>query len=515
MTKKGFFESCLKREREKTMGNEQTNENVAISPKIQNAINNFKLCLNNIESEKEQRLLILECKVDKEFNDKFNLNQWIHIARFVLENDKNIANMRQKCVPSLIKENEFWKRYFYLVKQQKKNKKKNKKKKEKKNKKEEERKEEEEKEEESEDIIYQVLLHKPLVWLYKIPATIWRGRNNKCELWGLRNPLWSGRLRIIAFNHGKHLQFQFLEKDGKLFLKSTLIKLNEINGDDIHEYFDAYGVIDSSRYFIIWIDLPNKTKTIPFGFGIRERQDAFDIRAVVADQMKIIKRGHTHTHNNDNNNYNIIGDNDDDDNDNDNDNDQSEYEWITDDEYKDNDHNSTKDNLERKCIEIEINDKKTKKWMKKIKINKKKRKNRFELDEDEMISIGHDIDCIEHHHNDNNNNHSNYKHSTILKIDAKNINYNKNGNKNDDNDDLYLLPPPPSPPLTPQDELTHINDKRDDNDDDFGEFQAPNDMENDNENEGNNDGKDKENVIVNGNDNKNINESANDENKSK
>merc|ERR1712087_575786 len=82
------------------------------------------------------------------------------------------------------------------------------------------------------------------------------------------------------------------------------IKLAEISVDDdstnpIHQYFDAYGVIDSSRYFIIWVDVPHKPKEqsstrfnhkIPFGFGIRERQDAFDIRAAVADQMKIIRR---------------------------------------------------------------------------------------------------------------------------------------------------------------------------------------------------------------------------------
>merc|ERR1712228_676966 len=268
-----------------------------IPEKVKKAINIFNTKLSKIDSPKEQRSIILKCTVTDQFNKDFNLNQWIHIARYVLENDKIIERIRQKLVSSMIKENDFWMRYFYLVKEEKKkNSQKSKKKKHKKTK--SKIKDKVPINEIVEEESYQMLLHKPIIWLYKISGQMWRGRNNKCELWGLRNPIWQGRLRIVAFNHGKDLEFQFLEKDGKIFLKSTRIKLEEISVDDdsnpIHQYFDAYGVIDSSRYFIIWVDVPTKKQQfdhkIPFGFGIRERQDAFDIRAAVADQMKIIQR---------------------------------------------------------------------------------------------------------------------------------------------------------------------------------------------------------------------------------
>eukprot|EP01083_Nonionella_stella_P238032 834452_1 len=433
------------------MGNEQQPaSDSSISPKIKNAIDSFTKTLNDIESSKEQRSLIFDCVVPSEFSNSFNLNQWINIAKYVLETDSIITNMRQKCVPSLIKEDEFWQKYFYIVSEEKKKKdklklKKKKKKKDNNKKKnpetetkteskdetepEENKKEEEEEDYFPEDDAYQVLLHKPIIWLYKIPATIWRGRNNKCELWGLRAPIWMGRLRIVAYNHGKHIEFQFLEKDGKLFLKSTRIKLDLITDDDnpIHEYFDAYGVIDSSRYFIIWVDVPKqKTKKIPFGFGIRERMDAFDIRAVVADQMKIVKRE------------------------------------INMDAINDNNSISTDDDS--------INNIDT---------------HKFELNDDEMISIGHNIDNIDHRIDIDSKDKQTHKHSTILKVDTKIINSNNNS-------DAWLLPPPPpSPPLTPTDELTHIDNlthhinihKKSDynvnyNDDDFGEFQTPNDIDN-------------------------------------
>ena len=52
-------------------------------------------------------------------------------------------------------------------------------------------------------------------------------------------------------------------------------------------------MVDSSRYFVFWTDVPGQhqtSKRIPFGFGIRDRVDAFDIRAAVADQIKMVQR---------------------------------------------------------------------------------------------------------------------------------------------------------------------------------------------------------------------------------
>eukprot|EP01083_Nonionella_stella_P089783 250649_1 len=408
------------------MGNEQQPQDSTISPKIIKAITCFKSKLDALESAKAQRSLLLDCTIPPSFNKDFNLNQWIHIARYVLQHDTTTSSIRQQCVPSLIKEDMFWKHYFHLVLEEKKKRKqvkddanteepKKKKKTKHKPKKEKNQgikdtsdgtaaiattstEDTKQSDEDDEDELYQVLLHKPLVWLYKIPANIWRGRNNKCELWNLRQPIWMGRLRIVAYNHGKHLEFQFLEKDGKLFLKSTRIKLNQITTDDdgtnpIHQYFDAYGVIDSSRYFIVWVDVPaHEGKKIPFGFGIRERLDAFDIRAAVADQMKIIRRKDS----------DILEDSDD----------------SHGTEYKYN------------------------------KLDVATTENRFELNDDEMISIGHDIDNIDIGHVKQEL--KGKKHSTILKVNVK------KSEATIMNDALCLLPPPPSPPLTPKDELSHI-----------------------------------------------------------
>ena len=236
------------------MGNTVEHDTPVISPKIKNAIKAFKDKLNQLESAKQQRAVLLECKVPASFGDTFELNSWIHIARYALSCDPSIAQHRQHLVPSLIKEVEFWKRYFYLVLQLKRRTKSAQKKQQSTDEKEHSEVAQPEAEaEQEEDEHFQVLLHFPYIWLYRIAPTVWRGRSNKCEDWSLKQPLWFGRLRIVALRNGRHLEFQCLEKDGAMFLKSCRIPLDEITSDDaddanpMHRYFDAYGVVDSSR----------------------------------------------------------------------------------------------------------------------------------------------------------------------------------------------------------------------------------------------------------------------------
>ena len=97
----------------------------------------------------------------------------------------------------------------------------------------------------------------------------------------------------------------------------------------------------------------------------------------------------------------------------------------------------------------------------------------FKLEEDEMISIGHDIDNIDNQTEDALQKQQ--KHSVVVKM--KNIEINT--------DALCVkLTPPPSPTLTPANELNHTEENGHNEEDDFGEFQMANDDEEVNETEG-------------------------------
>ena len=109
--------------------------------------------------------------------------------------------------------------------------------------------------------------------MYKIIN--WRGRKNKASEWDLANPIWQGRLQIVTTMGGNYIDLRYLEKDGKIFLKSIPIPVCQLSEETnpLHTYFDMFGVIDSSRYFIFWVETPTQQKRrIPFAFGFTERQ---------------------------------------------------------------------------------------------------------------------------------------------------------------------------------------------------------------------------------------------------
>merc|ERR1712130_585787 len=87
-------------------------------------------------------------------------------------------------------------------------------------------------------------------------------------------------------------------------------------------------------------------------------------------------------------------------------------------------------------------------------------KNMFKLDDDEMIEIGHDIDNVDHQTEDALQKHQN---SVILKVDKEKIELEK---------DSFSLPA-----LTPPPENEEVANEKEEIDDDFGEFQTPNDEE--------------------------------------
>ena len=262
---------------------------------------------------------------------------------------------------------------------------------------------------------FEILLRKREIWLYRIPPNIWRSnRNNSAKQWNLREPLWTGHLRIVAFDHGNEIIFEFLNKNNSIYLQSVRIPLKKIilsqmSSNDtriqkvslteeslanasstsdgsilnLHDYFDAYGVIDSSRYFIIWVETPNidekLRKRIPLGFGMRERHDAFDIRAAVTDQLRRVK-----------NSLNINGSND---------------------GSKGSDASDDSDNGSGGSLEDDLSN---------IKLTEM-----FTLKENEMIAIGN-------HHKGNKS-----------RIVTKSMETNENKNNKLDLNKLLLLPPPP------------------------------------------------------------------------
>ncbi|ETO11484.1 hypothetical protein RFI_25892 [Reticulomyxa filosa] len=260
------------------MGNaEQKNGSVAPS-EIEKCIDAFKDSFQHVTHQD-----MIDLTVPQSF--EFSLPSYISYAKYALSKDEHLAQMRAKIVPIRLKEDVFWTKYFYKLQEfknqaQKATSPKPAEVKKKKSSKKEES-ESELKSNEKRDDIFELVLQKPSVWLYQIPAKLWKGRNNKAEEWNILNPLWCGRMRIIAYEKGMKLKIQFLEPSGTIYLESVEIPLDKIDDTDnpMHHYFDAYGVADSSRYFVIWVETPGPKKVrVPFGFGMRERQDAFDIR---------------------------------------------------------------------------------------------------------------------------------------------------------------------------------------------------------------------------------------------
>ncbi|CAD5121053.1 unnamed protein product [Dimorphilus gyrociliatus] len=123
-----------------------------------------------------------------------------------------------------------------------------------------------------------VLCVKNEVFVYRIPPRS-SNRGYRAAEWGLDNPDWTGRMRIIA--RGKKVFIKLEDKSTtELFAECPV---EEYPGPSVEQ------VLDSSRYFVIRIQDPSGRKAF-IGIGFADRGDAFDLNVALQDHFKWAKR---------------------------------------------------------------------------------------------------------------------------------------------------------------------------------------------------------------------------------
>jgi len=123
------------------------------------------------------------------------------------------------------------------------------------------------------------------IWLYQ-PRP--RGPTGYfAEQWKLDKPIWDGELRLMAKDDD--IRIQFYAKDGNLFCESIKIPLR-MNAKEtkISNYVEK--VRDSSRYFVITIEIPKTKKKALMGFGFNPGDSAFDFNAALQDRVRTVNR---------------------------------------------------------------------------------------------------------------------------------------------------------------------------------------------------------------------------------
>lgn len=119
-----------------------------------------------------------------------------------------------------------------------------------------------------------VILRKPEVFVYKIPPRT-SNRAVKATDWGLSNPAFKGRLRIIAQNHQCSINIEDAT-EGKLFAKGIITEWPSTTIEPVS---------DSSRYFILKITSPDGRHAF-IGIGFADRSDSFDMNVALQDHFK-------------------------------------------------------------------------------------------------------------------------------------------------------------------------------------------------------------------------------------
>jgi len=121
-----------------------------------------------------------------------------------------------------------------------------------------------------------VLLVKPDVFVYKIPARSSISRAHRASDWKLDQPDWKGRLRLVL--KGQKCILKLEDKENcKLFAECFIEKFP---GNDVES------VSDSSRYFVIRIKNPNDGRSAFIGIGFEDRSDSFDLNVALQDHFK-------------------------------------------------------------------------------------------------------------------------------------------------------------------------------------------------------------------------------------
>eukprot|EP00004_Rigifila_ramosa_P003590 TRINITY_DN13839_c0_g1_i2.p1 TRINITY_DN13839_c0_g1~~TRINITY_DN13839_c0_g1_i2.p1 ORF type:complete len:167 (+),score=32.65 TRINITY_DN13839_c0_g1_i2:158-658(+) len=112
------------------------------------------------------------------------------------------------------------------------------------------------------------------VFVYKIPPRT-SAAAYKCAEWGLSNPAWTGRLRMVAQGNNAKIILED-PATSQLFAEAPMDEKPEV-------VLEA--VSDSSRYFVLRIS-DGRGHHALIGIGFRERNEAFDFNVAVQSHFK-------------------------------------------------------------------------------------------------------------------------------------------------------------------------------------------------------------------------------------
>jgi len=110
--------------------------------------------------------------------------------------------------------------------------------------------------------------------LYRIPP-METMEGYKAADWGLANPLWKGRLRIVE---RESTGVTILLEDGQT---GTIFARASYNNDQ-----SVQPVLDSSRYFVIKVEDPASGNRAFLGIGFTDRTESFDFNVALQDYDK-------------------------------------------------------------------------------------------------------------------------------------------------------------------------------------------------------------------------------------
>ncbi|KAH8409137.1 hypothetical protein KR009_008758 [Drosophila setifemur] len=122
-----------------------------------------------------------------------------------------------------------------------------------------------------------VLIVKPEVFIYKIPPRA-SNRGYKAADWNLKEPTWTGRMRLVAKGTACILKLED-KTSGALFANCPI---------DTYPGVAIEAVSDSSRYFVIRVQDDNGRSAF-LGLGFGDRSDSFDLNVALQDHFKWVK----------------------------------------------------------------------------------------------------------------------------------------------------------------------------------------------------------------------------------
>jgi len=125
-----------------------------------------------------------------------------------------------------------------------------------------------------EDEVESVLFVAREISLYRIPP-METMEGYKAADWGLANPLWKGRLRILE---RASTGATILLEDGQT---GSIFARAPYNNDQV-----VKPVLDSSRYFVVRVEDPASGNRAFLGIGFTDRTESFDFNVALQDYDK-------------------------------------------------------------------------------------------------------------------------------------------------------------------------------------------------------------------------------------